>query len=353
MAKNRKHAARVDSGKCSCKPIVACAGLALGGAVLTVGALYTELMTSVVARRRSPGTDAIIAMATGNPADGPEPSFEESAARILELPTETVAIRSHDDYVLRAHWYPVEGATRTVLLAHGWHSRWNYDFSGAGPFLHDSACNLLFIEQRCHGQSGGDLIAYGILERRDILSWIEWLEANHPGYPLYLCGISMGAASVLMTAELPVAGRVAGIIADCGYSTPDEIIKLTLEKAIGKLAGPTYAAVNLNCKVRGKFSFGDHSPVEAMAKNTEIPCLFIHGDDDKLVPVRMSVENFYACQAPKDILIVHGAAHGLSFVVDPEAYKAKVLAFFEAYDTPVNIPKPEKKKRRRKKESVE
>lgn len=318
------------------------AGLALGGLALAAGTLYTELMTSVVARRRTPGTDAIISLATGDPAE-PNPDYEASAQRILELPTETVEIRSRDDYVLRAHWYPVEGAKRTVLLAHGWHSRWNYDFSGATPFMHDNECNLLLIEQRCHGQSGGDIISYGILERRDVLSWIDWLEANHPGYPLYLCGISMGAATVLMTAELPIAGRVAGIIADCGYSTPDEIIKITLDKAIGKWSGPTYAAVNLNCKRRAKFSFGDHSPVEAMAKNTEVPCLFIHGDDDGLVPWRMSVENFYACQAPKDILIVHGAGHGLAFVVDPEAYKAKVLAFFGAYDTPVCIPKPAKK----------
>jgi pimeloyl-ACP methyl ester carboxylesterase len=249
-----------------------------------------------------------------------------------------VAIRSREGYVLRAHWYPAKDAKRTVILAHGWHSDWYVDFSASSPFLHDHACNLLLIDQRCHGESGGDLISYGIAERYDILAWLDWLEEHHGGYPVYLCGISMGAATVLMAAGLPIAGRVKGIIADCGYSTPHEIVELTLKKNVGGLAAPTLAAVNLNCKLREGFTLKDYSPIEAMAVNTEIPCLFVHGDADTLVPWRMSLENYYACRAPKDLLIVNGAGHGLSFLVDPDRYKQKVLDFFAAYDTPVELP---------------
>ncbi len=333
MSRKRKFA-RVATG----------AGLVLGGVALAGAAIYTEVMTSVIARRRSAGTDAIISMATGKPTDDHDPIYEEWAQALKDTPTELVEIRSHDQYVLRAHWYPVEGAKRTVLAAHGWHSRWNLDFSGIGPYLHEHDCNLLFIEQRAHGESGGNLISYGIRERYDILSWLDWLEENHPECPVYLCGVSMGASTVLMAAGLPIAGRVAGIIADCGYSDPQEIIKLTLKPPLGGLSGPTLAAVNLNCKRRENFTFKDYSPVEAMARNTETPCLFIHGTADKLVPWRMSMENFYACQAPKDILIVNGAAHAMSFVVEPEAYKQKLLDFFATYDPPVP-PAPPKKRR--------
>ncbi len=317
-------------------------GLAVGGVAIAGAALYTEVMTSVIARRRSPGTDAIISMATGKRTDDHDDIYEEWAQALLDTPTELVEIRSHDRFVLRAHWYPVEGAKRTVIAVHGWHSRWNLDFSGIGPYLHDQDCNFLFIEQRAHGQSGGNLISYGIRERFDVLSWLEWVEKEHPGLPVYLCGVSMGAATVLMTAGLPIAGRVAGIIADCGYSTPQEIIKLTLQQPLGGLAGPTLAAVNLNCKMREDFTFKDYTPIEAMTANTEVPCLFIHGDDDRLVPWRMSMENYYACQAPKDILIVHGAAHAMSFVVDPVAYKQKLLDFFTAHD-PSPAPEPDRK----------
>ncbi len=307
-------------------------GLAVGGLAVVSAAAYTEVMTSVIARRRSPTTDAIIAAATKRPPDDHDPMYEDWATAFKKSVTEQVETCSHDGYILRAHWYPAEDAVRTIICAHGWHSRWNLDFSGLGPYLHEEKCNLLLIEQRCHGESEGDLISYGIRERYDILTWLNWVEQNHPLTPVYLCGVSMGAATVLMASGLPIGGRVAGIIADCGYSSPQEIVKITLEKSIGRFCSPTLAAVNLNCKIRDRFTFKDASPVEAMAQNTDVPCLFVHGDADRLVPLRMSVENFEACQAPKELLIVSGAEHAMSFVVDPEAYKQKLTEFFSAHD---------------------
>ena len=59
----------------------------------------------------------------------------------------------------------------------------------------------------------------------------------------------------------------------------------------------------------------------------------------------MSLENYYACQAPKELLIVNGASHGMSFAVDPDRYKQKLLDFFAAYDPP---PPPPKKRGKRK-----
>lgn len=320
-------------------------GLAAGGVALAATALYTEIMTSIISRRLTPLTTTIMAMSAGDMADAIPSDVRDMADRLKEIPMEQVSIRSHDGYVLRARWYPAEGAKRTILLAHGWRGSWNMDFSASTPYLHDKGCNLLLIDQRCHGDSGGDLIAYGILERYDILSWLDWLESTHPGFPIYLCGVSMGAATVLMTTELDVASRVTAIIADCGYSTPQEIVKLTVGKTLKGMTGPTLAAVNLNCKLRQGFTLKQASPVEAMAKNTEIPCLFVHGDADEFVPIRMSLENYYACQAPKDALFVHGAGHAQSFLADPEGYQRKLTEFFGAWDTRLPPPELPKKKK--------
>ena len=328
------------------KKILAGIGLAAGGAALAATALYTEIMTSVIARRRSGFTDAIVTAAAGTTESPYAEDIREKARALQDLNLEQVAIRSRDGYVLRARWYPVEGAKRTVILVHGWRSSWNVDFSASSPFLHENGCNLLLIDQRCHGESGGDLISYGIEERYDVLAWLDWLDVNHPGFPVYLCGISMGAATVLMAAELPVAQRVTAIIADCGYSTPDEIVKLTVGKTLKGFTAPTVAAVNLNCKMRAGFTLKSASPVEALARNTEIPCFFIHGNDDDFVPVRMSIENYYACQAPKELYIVPGAGHGLSFLVNPEEYQRKTLDFFAAWDNRLPPPPPPEKKKR-------
>ena len=327
------------------KKLLAGIGLAAGGVALAATAVYTEIMTSVISRRASMLTNTILAATTGDYEDAIPAGIREKAAALKEIPMEQMSIRSHDGYVLRARWYPAEGAKRTVLLAHGWRGSWNVDFSASAPFLHEQSCNLLLIDQRCHGDSGGDLISYGILERRDILAWLDWIEANHPGTPVYLCGLSMGAATVLMTAELDVANRVTAIIADCGYSTPQGIVKETVGKTLKGLTGPTLAAVNLNCKRRAGFTLKQASPVEAMAKNTEIPCLFVHGDADEFVPIRMGIENYYACQAPKEAFFVHGAGHAQCFIVDPEGYQRKLTEFFAAWDDRLPPPEIPKKKK--------
>ena len=92
-----------------------------------------------------------------------------------------------------------------------------------------------------------------------------------------------------------------------------------------------------------------------MTENHTIPCLFVHGTEDDFVPWRMTMENYYACRAPKDLLLVNGAGHGLSFLAAPEVYRQKVLDFFAVYDKTVAVPPaeevPQKKSLFRKKRS--
>ncbi len=315
-------------------PTAAGLGLTLGSGTLVSSALYTELMTSIIARRRTPETDAILAAATGPSTVDEHPELKAYAAAFKAKVTETVWVRSHDGFRLCGHWYPAEGARRTVICAHGWHSQWHHDFSGLGLFLHEQACNLLLIEQRCHGESEGDFITYGIRERYDILTWLLWLQNAHPGTPVYLLGFSMGAATVLMTAGFSIADRVAGIIADSAYTEPREIVRRALTKTIGRATDATLAAVDANCRLKGCFSFDDYSTVRAMAENTRVPCLFIHGDADGLVPLGMCAQNYAACRAPKDVLVVKGAEHCLAYATDPTAYAQKLTDFFAAFDPP-------------------
>ena len=60
--------------------------------------------------------------------------------------------------------------------------------------------------------------------------------------------------------------------------------------------------------------------------------LFIHGADDTFVPVTTTYENYRSCTAPKQLLIVPGAQHGLSYYVEQEKYEKAVEAFWNEYD---------------------
>ena len=77
----------------------------------------------------------------------------------------------------------------------------------------------------------------------------------------------------------------------------------------------------------------EHSTVEAL-KHTHVPVILVHGADDHFVPVEMTYENYTACTAPKDLLIVPGADHGMSYFMEPEKYENAVKAFWAKYDRP-------------------
>lgn len=251
---------------------------------------------------------------------------EDFQARMRTRTLTDLTIYSRDGLKLTAHWWPAENARRTILLAHGWHGGWNRDFAGIAEDLHDGGANLLFIEQRAQGASEGKYLTFGLMERYDIADWACRLaEFSGTALPIYLFGISMGAASVLMASALPLPDCVAGICADCGYTSPGEIIRSTA-KAKTRLPMLEYGA-NLLLRLRTGLDYDSVSTLDALRQNRR-PVLIVHGDADGLVPVSMAYENYEACAGPKSLLIVHGAKHGVSYLIDKQAYREKLARLF-------------------------
>ena len=77
----------------------------------------------------------------------------------------------------------------------------------------------------------------------------------------------------------------------------------------------------------GRFDLEETSAIEAL-KETSLPVIFYHGDADDFVPSYMSQDMFDACPSRKELVIIPGAAHGLSFPKDPETYLRTLAEFF-------------------------
>lgn len=259
-------------------------------------------------------------------------ALKESGKALQKVPTQEIRYKAKDGLLLIGHWYPCENPRRIIIAMHGWRSNWARDFGLIAPFWHQNGCSILFAEQRGQGKSGGDRMGFGVMERHDCLAWCEWVN-NRIGrhLPIYLAGISMGAATVLMAAGLGLPKNVHGIIADCGFTSPHEIWRHVAEHNLHlryRLRG--YHADYL-CKKNLKFSTNTFSTIDAMHQNT-IPTLLIHGAKDHFVPPEMTVQNFDACSAPKRILIIPEADHGMSYYLDPEGYQRMLLCFFGDFD---------------------
>ena len=256
----------------------------------------------------------------------------EAANDLKESGCETIELTTHDGETLVGHWHFCENAKRTIIAMHGWRSSWANDFGRIAPFWHENSCNVLYAEQRGQGESGGDYMGFGLLERFDCLDWINWVnERCGTELPIYLGGVSMGATTVLMTAGLELPPNVRGIIADCGFTSPYAIWKHVAEHNLHVNYGLRAAAADDLCRKKIQFGSKEFSTVDAM-KECAVPVLFIHGTNDAFVPIEMTYENYVACTAPKQLLVVPGADHGLSYFIERERYENAVREFWKAYD---------------------
>ena len=261
-----------------------------------------------------------------------EARLKAAGETLKERPHETVRVLAHDGVPLVAHWYPLPGAKRVILAMHGWRSCWHHDFGLAAEFFAREGCSVLLPEQRGQGSSGGAHLTFGLLERFDCEKWLQWLETQGiRQLPVYLFGVSMGASTVLMATGAALPPNVRGVIADCGYTSAGAIWKHVVEQNLGLRYDHHRLLAERLFRKRLRIKPDACSCPQALA-NCRVPVLLIHGDADRFVPVEMSKENFAACAAPKRLLIVPGAGHGMSFFRDEAGYCKAVTEFWDQWD---------------------
>jgi fermentation-respiration switch protein FrsA (DUF1100 family) len=193
--------------------------------------------------------------------------------------------------------------------------------------LLDAGVSLLLPYQRSHGKSEGKYITFGAFERLDCKAWCDYaVERFGDSVEIYLYGVSMGAATVLMSSGLELCENVKGIVADCGFNSPLAIIKNTLWHRYGIPVYPVIYFMNFWSRLLADFDFGRFSCAEAMEKN-ELPVLFIHGGEDTYVPVYMSYESALVCGERGKIVIFEGARHARPYLSDPKRYFEELKAF--------------------------
>lgn len=243
-------------------------------------------------------------------------------------PQEDVALRSRDGLRLMARFFPAQGQPRgCVVCMHGYRGEGLQDFGVVLPFYRGMGLDVLIPDQRAHGRSEGKYICFGVKERQDCADWVTLMDRRYGGNtPIFLDGVSMGAATVLMASALPLPASVRGIIADCGFTTPMAIMDHVRAQRFHVPSFPFMQLTSLISRLIAGFGFSDASTLDAM-RVCSVPVLFVHGDQDTFVPTQMSRDNFAACRAPKKLVIIPGAGHAVSYLKDTPACEAALSEF--------------------------
>ena len=191
--------------------------------------------------------------------------------------------------------------------------------------------NVLIPDLRFSGLSDGEAIQMGWLDRKDVMQWINMVpELFGDSAQVAVHGISMGAATTMMTSGERLPEYVKCFVEDCGYTSVWHQFQKELKEQFGLPAFPLLHVSSWLCSKTLGWNFCEASALEQIRKCSK-PMMFVHGDADKYVPTYMVHELYEAKPAPKELWIVPQTAHAESYLNYPEEYTARVRSFMDRY----------------------
>ncbi len=187
--------------------------------------------------------------------------------------------------------------------------------------LREGGYNILTFDFRGHGDSGGQLVSYGDLERRDVLGAVRWLQANRPGSARRIVGlgVSTGAAALLAAAAdpSPQGQSIDALAVYAPYDRLDRVVASTLAPVTSTPVRWMIEHVALplaNLQVGARMSA--FSPADAAANLWPRPVLVIHGMNDEVIPFAQGQAVYDAASEPKQSLFITRCAHAESLESD-------------------------------------
>jgi uncharacterized protein len=248
-------------------------------------------------------------------------------------PFEILELKSYDGLLLKGYYLAAPIPTsRIVMLAHGYTGNAKENMGSlARMYYEEFGFNIFMPDARGHGISEGTYIGLGWHDRLDYIKWMHLLMRRMGGEAqIVLHGMSMGGATVLMVSGEQLPEQVKCVIADCAYTSANDILAYQLKRLYKLPSFPFLPLTSLVCKLRAGYFFGDASALKQVEKTIE-PILFIHGAEDVFVPTEMVHRLYDSCPMYKEILVIPAAGHGMSYSTDPITYTQKVKLFLARF----------------------
>lgn len=316
------------------KKAAACAGVLAAAGIGEVAYFYRRTM-----KRGNAKVERTMKM-SGTDWSQYAPLMQDRKAFMLAQDHREVSQMSFDNLKLHATFFPAldeyvdktdvaAGKKKAVICFHGYTSKGMSDYIGLSDYYLKRGYAMLLPDARAHGESEGEYIGFGCLDRKDALVWIRWvIQELGEDVEIILHGTSMGGATVLMASGLELPPQVKGIVSDCGFTSPKEVFTHVLNSMYHLPAFPVIQGADImNRKLAG---YGmDECNAKREVARAKVPILFIHGSNDTFVPARMCDEIYDCCASPKKKLIVEGAAHAESYYKDTEKYEQALNEFFQ------------------------
>lgn len=240
-----------------------------------------------------------------------------------------ISAETEDGYKLIAEEFFADDAShKWALILHGY-TGWKEEMYPFAYWYHEEGYHVIVPDLRCQGESEGDFIGMGWTDHYDCMLWISYILSQDSDAKIIIHGQSMGAATALMmTGEENVSGNISAVISDCAYTDAYSMFGEKIKEWFYLPAFPLVDSACVVLRLRGGYDLKKASALNAVQKSNT-PTLFIHGDADAMISVRMTEELYEAASCKKELLIVEGAGHAQSQDKDPDTYYGTIRRFLE------------------------
>ena len=251
----------------------------------------------------------------------PPRHYDKQTPTDYGLKYEKVSFTTSDNILLKG-WLIDSKAKGTVIVGHG------YPFEKGNilslvTFLHPKY-NLLLYDHRYFGESDGSYTTIGLHEAEDVKSAVKFVKAKYgQKEPIALYGFSLSASAMLLSKE-----KVKAVIADSPYANLENMVK-HVYRIFGPLKYPFVLTTNILSKLFFGVSPKHISPANAV-KETAVPILLMHGNEDTQIPVQNAHE-IKENNPNIELWIVPNSDHGQAHAMHTKKYEQRVLSFLQKH----------------------
>ena len=226
----------------------------------------------------------------------------------------------------KIHAYEINNKLNTwIIIVHGYTNN-ALEMLDVAYNFYKKGYSILLIDQRAHGKSDGVYSTHGFYERKDMLSWIDYINKKKKT-KIILYGISMGGTVIMRTVGENLPNNVICAIEDCGFiSNYDQFYNQL--KYLKFLPKPIISSFNIFSSIFFGFNIYKFDPKEILIKG-KVPFMFIHGSADKLVPPKNAYDAYQLYKGKKKLLIIDGAKHMKSSIQDSKKYYNEIFSFIK------------------------
>lgn len=223
-------------------------------------------------------------------------------------------------------WHiPADDSRGVIVLLHGIRGS-RLSMLERARFLNNAGYSIVMVDLQGHGESSGEQITIGHLEKRDAKAAVEFARKQHPTEPIGVIGVSLGGASALLASPL----GIDALVIESVYPDIESAINNRVAARLGPLSAIPAWLLLMQLEPRLGIEKSQLRPIDHVP-DIGCPVLIISGSEDLHTTAEETKRMYEAAQKPKELWLVDGAAHVDLLAAATTEYVSRVKRFLDKH----------------------